>query len=216
MAAYQAGGFTAGEDAAYELDLWGSGRGGAGDPGDILLDNTSENSEVVNFTWMQLTFDFASGTLVEIPNNDSGDILVHMNSFPVFRPRIWVPASLLANPHIVVYWKCCGGQSCGQHWIVRVDGVSGDDLKVLRTSVEADARIEVQSTGKLLTKRLSEMEVDFRNSRSTQSAICGRKYCRNRIVVRVPFIGTESTPKGIGGIASDRRQSKPDYPTCAV
>ena len=27
-------------------------------------------------------------------------------------------------------------------WIVRVDGVSGDDLKVLRTSVEADARIE--------------------------------------------------------------------------
>ena len=71
MTAYQAGGFTAGEDAAYELDLWGSGRGGAGDSGDILLSNTSENSEIVNFTWMQLTFDFSTQTIVEIPNNDS-------------------------------------------------------------------------------------------------------------------------------------------------
>ena len=143
MAAYQAGGFTAGEDAAYELDLWGSGRGGAGDSGDILLDNTSENSEVVNFTWMQLTFDFASGTLVEIPNNDSAQYIGTHEFIP------GVPTADMGSSLIIgesTYRGLVGNAAVDNHvantWIVRVDGVSGDDLKVLRTSVEADARIE--------------------------------------------------------------------------
>ena len=127
MAAYQAGGFTAGEDAAYELDLWGSGRGGAGDSGDILLDNTSENSEVVNFTWMQLTFDFASGTFVEIPNNDSAQYIGTHEFIQVFRPRIWVPASLSANPHIGLVGNAAVDNHVANTWIIRVDGVSGDD-----------------------------------------------------------------------------------------
>ena len=143
MAAYQAGGFTAGEDAAYELDLWGSGRGGAGDSGDILLANTSENSEVVNFTWMQLTFDFASGTLVEIPNNDSAQYIGTHEFIP------GVPTADMGSSLIIgesTYRGLVGNAAVDNHvantWIVRVDGVSGDDLKVLRTSVEADARIE--------------------------------------------------------------------------
>ena len=143
MAAYQAGGFTAGEDAAYELDLWGSGRGGAGDSGDILLENTSENSEVVNFTWMQLTFDFASGTLVEIPNNDSAQYIGTHDFIP------GVPTADMGSSLIIgesTYRGLIGNAAVDNHvsntWIIRVDGVSGDDLKVLRTSVEADSRIE--------------------------------------------------------------------------
>jgi hypothetical protein len=38
MDAYQNGGFSAGYAAAYDLDLWGSGRGGSSDFGDILLE----------------------------------------------------------------------------------------------------------------------------------------------------------------------------------
>ena len=49
MIAYKDGGFTAGEDIAFTLDLWGSGR--YGDSEDILLDESNKNSENLNFTW---------------------------------------------------------------------------------------------------------------------------------------------------------------------
>ena len=143
MTAYQAGGFTAGEDAAYELDLWGSGRGGSGDSGDILLTETDENSELVNFTWMQLTFNFATGSLVEIPNNASAQYIGTHEFIP------GVPTADMGSSLIIgesTYRSLKGNAAVDNHvanvWIVRVDGVTGDDLKVLRSSIEADARFE--------------------------------------------------------------------------
>ena len=143
MTAYQAGGFTAGEDAAYELDLWGSGRGGSGDSGDILLDHTSENSEIVNFTWMQLTFDFSTGSLVEIPNNASARYIGTHEFIP------GVPTADMASSIIIgesAYREFIGNAAVDNHvantWIVRVDGVNGDELQVLRSSIEADSRFE--------------------------------------------------------------------------
>ena len=143
MTAYQAGGFTAGEDAAYELDLWGSGRGGSGDSGDILLTETDENSELVNFTWMQLTFNFATGSLVEIPNNASAQYIGTHEFIP------GVPTADMGSSLIIgesTYRSLKGNAAVDNHvanvWIVRVDGINGDDLKVLRSSIEADARFE--------------------------------------------------------------------------
>jgi len=143
MTAYQAGGFTAGEDAAYELDLWGSGRGGSGDSGDVLLDNTSENSEIVNFTWTQLTFDFSTGSLVEIPNNASARYIGTHEFIP------GVPTADMASSIIIgesVYREFIGNAAVDNHvastWIVSVDGVNGDELQVLRSSIEADSRFE--------------------------------------------------------------------------
>ena len=69
MTAYQNGGFTAGEDAAYDLDLWGSGRGGDSDSGDILLGESDDRTENVTFTWNEVTFNFSSMTLETTPHN---------------------------------------------------------------------------------------------------------------------------------------------------
>ena len=69
MTAYQNGGFTAGEDAAYDLDLWGSGRAGNSDSGDILLGESDDRTENVTFTWNEVTFNFSSMTLETTPHN---------------------------------------------------------------------------------------------------------------------------------------------------
>ena len=55
---YKNGGFTAGADAAYKMDLWGSGRSGAGDSGDILLGVNSENTENKTFIWEDVQVEF--------------------------------------------------------------------------------------------------------------------------------------------------------------
>ena len=49
MAAYQNGGFSAGPDLAFTLDLDGSGR--FGDSEDILYKENSKESKVITFTW---------------------------------------------------------------------------------------------------------------------------------------------------------------------
>ena len=92
---------------------------------------------------MQITFDFASGTLVEIPNNDSARYIGTHDFIP------GVPTADMGSSLIIgesTYRGLIGNAAVDNHvantWIVRIDGVSGDDLKVLRTSVEADARIE--------------------------------------------------------------------------
>ena len=56
MIAYKDGGFTAGEDIAFTLDLWGSGR--YGDSEDILLDNSNKNSENLTLTWEETIVTF--------------------------------------------------------------------------------------------------------------------------------------------------------------
>jgi ABC-type antimicrobial peptide transport system permease subunit len=143
MTAYQEGGFSAGEDAAYELDLWGSGRGGSSDSGDELLTSDSANSENVNFTWIQLSFDFATESIVEIPNNASAQYIGTHDFIP------GVPTADMASSIIIgesTYRELIGNAAVdnlrANTWIVNVNGVSGDDLQVLRSSIEADSRFE--------------------------------------------------------------------------
>ena len=60
--AYQNGGFSAGPDAAYTLDLPGSDRGGDENRlDDELLRRSDEKSEVVSLVWEKLEFNFSSG-----------------------------------------------------------------------------------------------------------------------------------------------------------
>lgn len=61
MAAYRSGGFTAGEDAAYSLDIAGSGRGSENRLDDVLLKAADSKSENISFTWEELTFNFTTG-----------------------------------------------------------------------------------------------------------------------------------------------------------
>ena len=143
MTAYQEGGFSAGQDAAYELDLWGSGRGGSSDEGNELLGTENPNSENVNFTWMQLTFDFATSSIVEIPNNATARYIGTHDFIP------GIPTADMGSSIIIgesVYREFIGNAAVDNHvantWIVSVDGVSGDDLQVLRSSIEADSRFE--------------------------------------------------------------------------
>ena len=59
---YHNGGFSAGTDAAYSLDLPGSERGGEENRlDDELLERTDEKSEVVTLVWEKLEFNFSSG-----------------------------------------------------------------------------------------------------------------------------------------------------------
>ncbi len=59
--------FSAGESAAYILDIWGSGRKGGADRGDELLTSKDSRSTNLTFTWTDIDFDF-SGTDEEIQN----------------------------------------------------------------------------------------------------------------------------------------------------
>jgi len=68
MQGYQNGGFTAGEDAAYKMDLWGSGRGGSGDSGDILLDVNSENTDNITFIWDDIQIEYIENDSIVQPN----------------------------------------------------------------------------------------------------------------------------------------------------
>lgn len=68
--AYQSGGFSAGPDAAYSLDLPGSDRGGDENRlDDELLDESDEKSETVTLVWEKIEFNFTTGgTGEEDPN----------------------------------------------------------------------------------------------------------------------------------------------------
>ncbi|MBG45651.1 MAG: hypothetical protein CMB76_03935 [Euryarchaeota archaeon] len=62
LAAYQNGGFSAGPDAAYSLDLPGSDRGGDENRlDDQLLKRTDAKSEVVTLVWEKIEFNFTTG-----------------------------------------------------------------------------------------------------------------------------------------------------------
>ena len=54
VSAYENGGFSAGPDMAFALDLEGSGR--FGDSNDVLYNSRDKESEVVNFTWEKTEF----------------------------------------------------------------------------------------------------------------------------------------------------------------
>jgi hypothetical protein len=68
--AYHSGGFSAGTDAAYSLDLPGSERGGDENRlDDELLAQSDEKSEIVTLVWEKIEFNFTTGgTGEEDPN----------------------------------------------------------------------------------------------------------------------------------------------------
>ncbi|MEK9731538.1 MAG: FtsX-like permease family protein [Candidatus Poseidoniales archaeon] len=62
LAGYAAGGFSAGEDSAYSLDLPGSDRGGDENRlDDVLLKASDEKSQTLTFVWEKIEFNFTSG-----------------------------------------------------------------------------------------------------------------------------------------------------------
>jgi hypothetical protein len=77
MAAYRNGGFSAGEDAAYSLDIAGSGRGAENQLNDKLLKPTDKQSEEITFLWEKLEFNFSSGGSTE---NDPTALFVAYSS----------------------------------------------------------------------------------------------------------------------------------------
>ncbi len=61
LAALSEGTFSVGEDAAFALDLWGSGRNGRSDRGDLLLEaDDTERSESRRFIWQEVTINFTA------------------------------------------------------------------------------------------------------------------------------------------------------------
>ena len=143
MTAYQEGGFSAGQDAAYELDLWGSGRSGSSDEGDVLLDISDERSENVTLTWLELSFDFSTMSLVENPHNQTSRY-IGTHEFIPGNASAEMSSSIIIGE--MTYRALIGNDSVDNlsatTWIVSIEGVTGDDLKALRASVEADARFE--------------------------------------------------------------------------
>ena len=68
--AYQNGGFSAGQDAAYSLDLPGSDRGGDENRlDDELLKRSDEKSDVLSLVWEKLEFNFSAGGSEETDPN---------------------------------------------------------------------------------------------------------------------------------------------------
>ena len=143
LAAYQNGGFTAGEDAAYDLDLWGSGRGGSSDAGNILLGEDDDRTEDIRFTWNEITFNFSTLTIETIPHSTTLRYIGTHEFIP------GVSTSEMSESVIIGesgYRDLMGDAHVDNlvatNWIVKVDDVSGKELKALRIVLEADTRFE--------------------------------------------------------------------------
>lgn len=139
--AYREGGFSAGEDAAYAMDLWGSGRKGGDDYGDILLSESSSNTEDVEFIWEEKSYNFSTQSVdVAESNTTLRYIGVHE-----FVPG--VPEDLMSTSVVIGesgYRELVGDNRVdnlfSNNWIVKVDGVEGEDLTALKNNIEADER----------------------------------------------------------------------------
>ena len=83
MAAYRNGGFTAGEDAAYSLDIAGSGRGDENRLDDVLLKSTDSQSEEFAFVWEELSFNFTTG------GTDQPDVMAFFGAIPSLLEGDW-------------------------------------------------------------------------------------------------------------------------------
>tara|TARA_Y100000746_G_scaffold191270_1_gene171332 strand:- start:820 stop:4011 length:3192 start_codon:yes stop_codon:yes gene_type:complete len=143
LAAYQNGGFTAGEDAAYDLDLWGSGRGGSSDAGDTLLGEDDDRTEDVRFTWNEITFNFSTLTIETIPHSTTLRYIGTHEFIP------GVSTSEMSESIIIGesgYRALLGDDGVDNlkatNWIVKVDDIGGKELKALRIALEADTRFE--------------------------------------------------------------------------
>jgi ABC-type antimicrobial peptide transport system permease subunit len=140
---YQNRGFSAGEDAAYTMDLWGSGRRGGDDYGDILLEESSSNTADVEFTWEEKIYGFSNGSL-------TFDVVEHNTTMRYIGVHYFVPgvpSTLMASSLIIgeeSYRDLVGDNRVddlyASTWIVKVDGIEGDDLTALKINLEADQR----------------------------------------------------------------------------
>ena len=84
MAAYRNGGFSAGEDAAYSLDIAGSNRGGDENKLDnILLKPSDKKSANISFTWEELTLNFSAG------GTDQPDAVALFNAYSNLMEGDW-------------------------------------------------------------------------------------------------------------------------------
>ncbi|MDP6869586.1 MAG: FtsX-like permease family protein [Candidatus Poseidoniaceae archaeon] len=147
LAAYQEGGFSAGRDAAYDMDLWGSGRSGDDDSGDILLDPVADASKVedVNFVWEDIQLNFSSMSVEITPYNTT---LTYIGTHE-FIPG--VPTAEMESSVIIGesgYRALLGNDRVDNltatTWIVSVEGdeFTGEELQALRASIEADSRFD--------------------------------------------------------------------------
>ena len=143
MNAYQNGGFSAGEDAAYDLDLWGSGRGGSSDSGDVLLAVGDENTEEVNFTWEDTSFNFSSMTLETTAYNTTLRYIGTHEFIPgVATGEMGSSVIIGESGYRNLLGDARVDNLSATTWIVSIDGVEGEDLKALRISLEADSRFD--------------------------------------------------------------------------
>ncbi len=120
ISAYENGGFTAGPDAAYSLDLPGSDRGGDENKlDDVLLKEGDEKSETITFIWEKIEFNFTSGGSAE------SDPLVLFNSYTLLMDGDWSGLNL-------------SGQDLNERNLGRVDlsgtNFSGADLSGVNLS----------------------------------------------------------------------------------
>ncbi|MDP6899676.1 MAG: FtsX-like permease family protein [Candidatus Thalassarchaeaceae archaeon] len=141
LAAYRNGGFSAGQDAAYALDLWGSGRQGSSDEGDVLLSPNSKRTANVTFIWEDIQFNFSSMSLDVTPHNTTLRYIGTHEFIPGV-PTDEMERSLIIGESGL---RALKGDDAVNNlkattWIVRVDGVSGDNLQALRVNIEADSR----------------------------------------------------------------------------
>ena len=123
------------------MDLWGSGRKGGDDYGDILLSESNSNTEDVEFIWEDKSYNFSTQTVdVAESNTTLRYIGVHE-----FVPG--VPEDLMSTSVVIGesgYRELVGDNRVdnlfSNNWIVKVDGVEGEDLTALKNNIEADER----------------------------------------------------------------------------
>ena len=146
--------FTVGADTAYALGLWGSGRDGRSDQGDILLDSDDERSEDVVFTWEEEVIEvlppeeFGGSPTVSI------SVIQHNQTLRYIGVHEFIPGVGSVDGMIIgeSTWEGFVGEGAFNNlssyvWTFDVkdsDGeeLSEEDLVNLRVSLDADNRVE--------------------------------------------------------------------------
>ena len=125
--AYQERGFSAGEDAAYAMDLWGSGRRGGDDYGDILLDESSSDTAVIDFVWEEKILGFSNGSMTfNVVEHNTTMRYIGVHEFVPGVPSTMMSSSLIIGEDS--YRDLVGDDRVDNSlfattWIVKVDGI---------------------------------------------------------------------------------------------
>jgi len=141
--AYANGGFSAGEDAAYAMDLWGSGRRGGDDYGDILLEEDSTNTADVDFIWEEKSVSFVNGSFeLQVVEHNTTLRYIGVHQFVPGVSTVGMESSIVIGES--GYRDLVGDNRVdnlfANTWIVKIDGIEGEDLTALKINIEADER----------------------------------------------------------------------------